>query len=134
MMSIAISLPFNLNYRDAIISYYKTLGENLGFTVRENPSIIKHGINFGRINMIWLEPNVTITVEFGNFENILGHLWRILEYSPELAVLVLSSKSGCKASDVAKLVEQSELLENKQKKFLIIDVTDKKVVYAPRQG
>ena len=42
----------NLNYRDAIISYYKTLGENLGFTVRGNPSVIKHGINFGRINMI----------------------------------------------------------------------------------
>jgi len=120
-----------LKFREAILRYYRDLGESLGYTVRENASIIKNGVNFGRMDMIWLEPNVVFAAEFGNPEEIYKHLWKILEYSPAMAVLILSSKSACKADEVAKIIEKSPLVGEKRNIFLILDVTDKKVVRRP---
>ncbi|MEA3255143.1 MAG: hypothetical protein U9Q22_04860 [Candidatus Altiarchaeota archaeon] len=120
-----------LNYREALIDYYKTLGEGLGFTVRKNSSVIRNGINFGRIDLIWVEPNITFTVEFGNIEEILKHLWKIMEFSPQISVLILSSKSACKPGDAVKIIEKSKLIEGTQDVFLVLDVTEKKVVKQP---
>ncbi|RLI91215.1 MAG: hypothetical protein DRO94_04480 [Candidatus Altiarchaeales archaeon] len=118
----------NLRYREAIINFYKELGEKLGFTVRESTSIIKHGVNFGKIDLIWVEPNITFTVEFGNFDNLLGHLFRILEFSPNLAVLVLSSNSSIRIENVSNLIHRSRLIENMREKIIILDVGAKKVL------
>ncbi|MBN2014642.1 MAG: hypothetical protein JW778_05635 [Candidatus Altiarchaeota archaeon] len=117
-----------LNYREAILDFYKNLGEKSGFTVRRDSSIIRYGLNLGRMDLIWIEPNITFTIEFGSLDEILKHLWRILEFSPSLAVLLLSSKSGCKATDVLKLINSSPLLEPMKKKFLILDLTEEEIV------
>lgn len=121
----------DLKFREAIISYYKELGEKLGFTVRENSSVIQNGINFGKIDLIWIEPNITFTTEFGNFGDILKHLWRILEFSPKISVLILSSNSSCKAEDIVKIIEKSKLVEGYRNIFLVLDITEKKVVRQP---
>ena len=120
-----------LKFREAILRYYKELGEKLGYTVRENASILKNGVNYGKIDMIWLEPNIVFINEFGNLEEIYKHLWKVLEYSPNEAVFLLSSKSSCKAEEVDKIVEKSSLVGEKKNIFLIMDVTDKKVVRKP---
>jgi hypothetical protein len=120
-----------MKFREAILRYYKELGEKLGYTVRENASIIKNGVNYGKIDMIWLEPNIVFINEFGNLEEIYKHLWKVLEYMPNDAVFLLSSKSSCKAEDVDKIVEKSSLVGEKKNIFLIMDVTDKKVVRKP---
>lgn len=120
-----------LKYREAIIEYYKELGERLGFTVRENSSVIRNGINFGKIDLVWVEPNITFTVEFGNLEEILKHLWRILEFSPKISVLILSSKSACKSEDVVKIIERSKLMGGNRGIFLVLDVTEKRVIRQP---
>lgn len=117
-------------YREAVLDYYKKLGIKHGFSVRENSSVIRYGINFGRIDLIWLEPNTTFTIEFGNLEEILKHLWRIMEFTPELAVLLLSSKSGCKATDVIKVIKNSPVLKEMRDRILAIDLTDKEVIYS----
>ncbi len=118
-----------LPYREAVIDYYKGLGENHGFTVRKDSSVIRYGINLGKIDLIWLEPNIVFTIEFGNLDEILKHLWCVLEFSPNLAVLLLSSKSGCKAPDVVKLIKNSSVLEKMSKRFLVLDLTEKEVLY-----
>jgi len=94
-----------LKMREAILRFYRELGEKSGYTVRENAPIIKNGINYGKIDLIWLEPNIAFITEFGNFEEIYKHLWKILEYSPNKAVLLMSSKSSCRAEDVDKVIE-----------------------------
>ncbi len=118
-----------LGYKEAVIDYYKTLGKKHGFTVRKDSSVIRYGINLGKIDLIWLEPNITFTIEFGNLDEILKHLWRILEFSPGLAVLLLSSKSGCKATDVVKLIKNSDVLGEMRGKFLVLDLTEKEIIY-----
>jgi hypothetical protein len=118
----------DLPYKEAVIEYYRELGEKNKFTVRKDSSVIKYGINFGKIDLIWLEPNITFTIEFGGFEEILKHLWRIIEFSPSLSVLLLSSKSGCRAADVAKLIKNSPLLAPMKDRFMILDLTDEELV------
>jgi hypothetical protein len=118
-----------LNYREAVVDYYKTLGEKHGFTVRKDSTVIRYGVNLGRIDLIWIEPNITFTIEFGNLDEILKNLWCIIEFSPNLSVLLLSSKSGCKASDVVKLIQNSTILEKMREKFLVLDLTEKEVLY-----
>ncbi len=120
-----------LKYREAILEYYKNLGEKLGFTVRENSSVIKNGVNSGRLDVIWLEPNIAFAVEFGRFEDILKHLWKLVEFSPSLAVLLLSSKSECKAEKVSELIEKSDITREIKNRFLILDVTEKRVIREP---
>ena len=118
----------SLKFRDAVIAYYKKLGEDKGFIVRENFSIIKNGANFGKLELLWLEPNIVFTTEFGNIEEIYKHLWKIMEYNPSLAVLVLSSKAGCKAEDVAKIIGKSSLIGEKKNIFLLMDITERRII------
>ena len=118
----------NLSYREAVLDYYRELGETHKFTVRKDASAIKYGVNLGKIDLIWLEPNITFTIEFGNLEDILKHLWRIVEFSPSLAVLLLSSKSGCKAADVLKLIKNSPVLASMRNRFLVLDLTEEEVL------
>jgi hypothetical protein len=120
-----------MKLRDSILRYYKELGEKLGYTVRENASIIKNGVNYGKVDMIWLEPNIVFINEFGGLEEIYKHLWKILEYSPNHAVFLLSSKSSCKAEEVDKIVEKSSLVSEKKQIFLLMDVSDKKIIRQP---
>jgi len=63
-----------LKYRDALIAYYKKLGLDAGFTVRENAPVIRNTLNLGRIDLAYLEPNIAFVFEFGNFEEIYRHL------------------------------------------------------------
>lgn len=121
----------NLKFREAIIAYYKKMGEEKGFSVRENTPIIKNTVNYGKIELIWLEPNITFTTEFGNLEEIYKHLWKILEYEPNIAVLILSSKAGCKAEEAAKIISKSTLVGEKRKNFVLMDITEKKVLTSP---
>jgi hypothetical protein len=118
----------HLPYREAVLEYYRELGEKNKFTVRKDASAIKYGVNLGKIDLIWLEPNITFTIEFGSLEDILKHLWRIVEFSPSLAVLLLSSKSGCKAADVLKLIKNSPVLASIRKSFLVLDLTEEEVL------
>ncbi|MFH1788734.1 MAG: hypothetical protein ABH834_05095 [Candidatus Altiarchaeota archaeon] len=114
-----------LPFKEAVIDYYAVLGERLGFNVRKGASVIKYGVNLGKLDLVWLEPNIVFCLEFGSIEEMLAHLWRIQEHSPEQAVFVLSSKSGCKPSDVKRIVENSSLKD----KAVILDVSEKKVAY-----
>jgi hypothetical protein len=111
-----------------VIEYFQELGEKNKFTVRKDSSVIKYGINLGKLDLIWLEPNITFTIEFGGFKEILKHLWCIIEFSPSLSVLLLSSKSGCRAADVAKLIKNSPLLASMKDRFMILDLTEEELV------
>jgi len=116
----------NLGLKEALIKYYESLGERMGFTVRRNFTVIKNSINLGKLDLIWVEPNVVFCFEFGNFDEILKHLWKILEFEPKLGVIILSSNSQCKPALVLGLIEKSPLLEGHRKGFLILDIAEKK--------
>ncbi len=117
-----------LSYREAVLAYYKKLGETLGFTVKENSSVIKYMLNLGRIDLLWVEPKITFLIEFSNLENLLGRLFKIAEFSPSLTVLVLSSTSGCKPKDVKTLIENSRFFYDMKDKFLILDLAEKRII------
>jgi hypothetical protein len=121
----------SLKFREAIHQYYKEMGGRLGYTVRENPSVIVKGVNYGKMDMVWVEPKITFSIEFGNLDEIYKHLWKILEFSPNVAVLILSSKSACKAEDVVKIIEKSDIMGDKRDRFLVIDISEKKAVREP---
>ena len=115
-------------FRDAIIEYYAKLGGRLGYNVRENATVIRHGINLGKIDLIWVEPDVVFTLEFDSINNLLKNLWKIVEINPGLAVIVLSSKSNCKPSDVLKLIKNSRITKDAKENFMILDIGKKEVV------
>lgn len=116
-----------LSYKEAILQYYKNLGENLGFTCRENFSVIKHALNLGKLDLLWVEPKVTFTLEFSSMEKLFQELVKISEFSPQLAVLVLSSNStNCKPKDVSKFIPESSLFS--QEKFLVLDLAEKEAI------
>lgn len=117
----------DLKYKDAIISHYKRLGVSLGYTVRDNFSVIRNSVNYGKLDLVWVEPNIVFVAEFGALDEIYKHLWKIVEFSPASAVLILSSKSACKAEEVARIIEKSKMT-CEQAKFIILDVTEKKVL------
>src|SRR3989338_5643688 len=94
----------NLGLKEALIKYYENLGEQMGFTVRRNFTVIKNSINLGRLDLVWVEPNVVFCFEFGNFDEILKHFWKVLEFEPKMAVILLSSKSQCKPAAVFGLI------------------------------
>jgi hypothetical protein len=119
----------DLSYKEAVIDYYRFLGEKHGFTVRKDSSVIRYGVNLGKMDLIWLEPNISFTIEFGNLEEVLKHLWRVMEFSPNLAVLLLSSKSGCKATDVVRLMANSSVFKKIDMRFLVLDLTEREVLY-----
>lgn len=117
-----------LSYREAVLAYYKKLGETIGFTVKENPSIIKYMLNLGRIDLLWVEPKIIFVIEFSNLENLLGKLFKVAESSPSLAVLVLSSTSGCKPKDAKTLIENSKFFYEMKDKFIILDLAEKRLI------
>jgi hypothetical protein len=121
----------DLKYKDSIIAHYKILGTSLGYTVRDNFSVIKNTVNYGKLDLIWVEPNVAFAAEFGSLDDIYKHLWRMLELAPKTAVLVLSSKSACKAEEVVKIIEKSKPTQDHANMFLVLDVTEKKVLKGP---
>ncbi|HIE33749.1 MAG TPA: hypothetical protein EYP86_01245 [Candidatus Altiarchaeales archaeon] len=121
----------NINYREAIVDFYKSVGKKHGFTVRENTSVIRNGINFGKLDLVWLEPNIVFAIEFGNLDNLLAKVWRIVEFSPNMAVLILSSKSMIRIENVINLIEKSEMFGNLRKRFLVLDVSEKKIIKEP---
>jgi len=121
-----------LGFRDAILDYYKKLGETLGFEVRVNAPLIMHGVNLGNIDLMWVQPNVVFFCEFGAFDEVLKHLWKIAELQPELAVLVLSSNSRCKPEKVAELIRKSGLTENIRNRTLVLDIERRKIMHSPK--
>jgi hypothetical protein len=116
----------SLKFADALLEYYKQLGERQGFTVAQGSSIIKNAYNFGKIDLMWVEPNVVFSCEFGVFDDIYRHLWKISAMRPAHAVLLLSQNSQCSPQKVKELVAKSPQLKGIE--FMILDVTGGKVV------
>ena len=115
-------------FAEAIIEYYSKLGARLGYTVRENAPVIRYGVNIGKIDLIWIETNVVFTTEFNSIDNLLRNLWKIIEIKPGLAVIIVSSKSNCKPSDVSKLIKNSGITQGVKENFMILDVGRKEIV------
>ncbi len=118
----------SLGYKDAIMNYYLNLGKKLGYTVRENAPVIRYGINIGKVDLLWLEPEVAFTSEFSSIDDLLRNLWKIIELKPMLAVIILSSKSNCKPGDVSQLIKNSMITKGMSDTFMLLDISEKKVV------
>ena len=118
-----------LPYREAIIDYYTILGEKLGFTARPSASMIMYGVNLGKIDLVWVEPDMTFTVEFGSLTEMIGHLVKISEKKPEKAVIITSSKSQCKPSDVKKIIVNSHLMKEIAEDVILLDVSAECIVH-----
>lgn len=112
----------------AVIEYYSNLGKRQGYTVRENATVISHGVNLGKIDLVWIEPDIVFVLEFNSVDNFLKNLWKIVEMNPELVVIVLSSKSNCKPGDVVKLIKNSEITKDIKENFMILDIGKKEVI------
>ena len=115
-----------LKFKDAVIEYYKQLGEEQGFTVIRDSTVIKNAVNYGKVELVWVEPNTMFSCEFGVLDDIYRHLFRIMELKPSLAVLLLSGNSQCNPHKVKDIVERTP--ELKDTEFLVLDVTSDKVV------
>jgi hypothetical protein len=115
-----------LGFREALIEYYRQAGEKHGFTVLKDSSVIKNAHNFGKVELMWVEPNVVFCYEFGLFEDIYRHLWKVMVLKPAVAVLLLSGNSQCSPQKVKELVSKTPQL--KEIEFVVLDVTSGRVV------
>ena len=116
----------SLKFADALVEYYRQLGEKQGFTVTVGSSVIRNAYNFGKVDLVWVEPNAVFCHEFGLLDDIYRHLWRITVLKPALAVLLLSGNSQCSPQKVKEIVNRSPQLKGIE--FIILDVTAGKVV------
>jgi hypothetical protein len=115
-----------LKYADAIIDYYRKLGDKQGFTVLSGSTVIKNAYDFGRLELVWVEPNVVFCHEFGLLDDIYRHLWRIMVFRPRVAVLLLSGMSKCSPQKVKEIVSHTPQLAGIE--FIVLDVTGEKLV------
>jgi hypothetical protein len=112
-----------LPFREAIIDYYSRLGESQGFTVTRNSSVIRNTVNYGRVDLIWVEPNIVFCLEFGVLDDVYKHLFKLIQLKPSLSVLLLSSNSQCKPGKVRDIISKTAELECIRGKSVILDVT-----------
>jgi hypothetical protein len=110
-----------LKFADALTEYFRMLGERQGFTVTADSSVIRNAYNFGRLDLVWVEPNIAFCHEFGAFDDIYRHLWRLMAFKPAVAVLLLSGNSQCSPQKVRELVAKTQELRGIE--FVILDVT-----------
>lgn len=119
-------------FREAVVDYYRLLGGRLGFTFMENASVIKHGVNLGKVDLVWVEPNVAFYAEFSNMGELTKHLFKILELGSEWSVLILSSNSSCKPDDARKIVANSAAFEKIRDRVIILDLSKEKIIHPVR--
>ena len=110
-----------LNFREALIDYYRQLGETQGFTALTGSSLIKNAVNYGKMDLVWVEPNVVFAAEFGLLDDVYKHLFRMMVASPGMAVLLLSGNSQCNPGRVKEIVEKTPQLKDIE--FVILDVS-----------
>lgn len=114
------------NFHDNLLSYYHSLGQKLGYSAAVNSSLLRHGLVLGKLDCIWVKerPVVAVEVEFGGREEVLRSLWKMLELGPELAVLVMSSRSRAAftIAELKTLFERSRLIKPLTQTFLLIDI------------
>jgi hypothetical protein len=109
-----------LKFSDAILDYYRRLGEKQGFTCLLNTSVVVNAVDYGRIELAWVEPSTVFTLEFGLPEDLYKHLFKVMVLKPAKAVIVLSSKSRCSPQKVKEMVERTPQLKGTE--FVIVDV------------
>ena len=118
-----------LAFKDAIVRYYKEVGERQGFTTSENSSVIRNTINYGKVDLVWIEPNTIFCLEFGVLEDIYKHFFKVMQMKPSMIVFILSGNSKCSPEKVKEILVKTPELEEIRKNAVIIDVTEGKRVY-----
>jgi len=111
-----------LPYKDAVVEYIAKQGESRDFTVRKYSSVVKYGVNLGKVDVAWLEPNTHFHCEFAKVEDALTGIVQSLEAGAEKVVLVLSSKGAVKPAHVKALLEDSLILSSFKEKIIVADV------------
>jgi hypothetical protein len=115
-----------LRFRDALLDYFREVGERQGFTVLRDSSVIVNAFDFGKVDLAWVEPNVVFAMEFGVPDDIYRHLFRIMAMKPAIAVLLLSGNSQCNPRRVKELVART--VELRGIEFVLLDVTSNALV------
>jgi len=118
----------SLSFREAIVKYYKQLGEKQGFTVVENSSVIKNAVNYGKVDLVWIEPNTVFCIEFGLLDDIYKHLFKLMQLRPSMAVLILSGNSKCSPEKVGEIVDKTPELSDLKGKTIVLDITGERVI------
>ncbi|MCX6695247.1 MAG: hypothetical protein NTU61_02995 [Candidatus Altiarchaeota archaeon] len=117
-----------LGFKEAIVKYYKEVGEKQGFTVVEGSSVIKNTVNYGKVDLVWIEPNTVFCLEFGLLDDIYKHFFRVMQLKPSMTVFILSGNSKCSPDKVKEIIERTPELSAIKGKYAILDVTEGKVV------
>jgi hypothetical protein len=115
-----------LPFKESLLEYYKSVGEKQGFTVLKESSVVKNAHNFGKVDLVWVEPNIAFESEFGLLDDIYRHLWKIMVLSPRMAVLLLSGNSQCNPLKVKEIVSKTPQMAAID--FVIIDVSAGKLL------
>jgi hypothetical protein len=107
-------------YKDAILDYYKLVGETQGYTTLKNTPAIANGIDYGKIDLVWAEPNIIFMCEFGLPEDLYKSLFKATVIKPAKAVIILSSKSRCKPQIAQEIILKTP--ELKKTEYEIVDI------------
>ena len=103
-------------FRESVLDYFRMLGERQGYVVRENSSVIEHGLTLGKIDLAWVDVNTIFFCEFASLEN-----------NPERVVFVLSSKAKASSKAVEKLINESGIATPLRGRTVLVDVSEKEV-------
>ncbi|MEM4662979.1 MAG: hypothetical protein QXM75_03075 [Candidatus Diapherotrites archaeon] len=112
------------NLIDLSKTYYCSLGTDLGFDTYAPYSVSK-GTALFELDVVWLTAQnieVAFEFEFGNIEEFLSALAKLILCEPELSVVFVSSRSHAINFETASELAQN--IAKFKKNLLIVDISD----------
>ena len=110
-----------LGLKEALMDYFSQLGEKQGYSVVRDTTVIKHGVDYGKIDLAWVEPDSVFLAEFGLPQDLFRHLFKVMVLEPAWGVLLLSSNSRCHPKYALDIVGATPQLS--KTKYVLVDVT-----------
>lgn len=116
----------SLNFFESVKEYFFDLGKRLGYDSRKNSSVLRNGINFSTVDIAWSSAEKIVAgfeIEFGNKEELLSGIWKLIELEPQYAVLITSFKAkNFSLKEIEQILRHSHNYKAVSTEFLLMEI------------
>ncbi len=116
----------DLNFFECIKQYFFELGKSLNYDCKKDSSVLQKGINFSAVDVVWASSEkicAAFEIEFGNKDEMLAGIWKLIELEPQYAVLITSSKAkNYSLKEIEQILRYSHNHKTLETEFLLIEI------------